>query len=476
MLLKYFYDTALAQASWLVGCQKSGEALVIDPARDIEPYLEAARANGLRIAAATETHIHADFVSGARELAARAGARLFLSDCGPADWKYRFLDRHDCTLVREGDVIRVGKIRLDVLHTPGHTPESISLLLTDEGGGANAPMGIFTGDFVFVGNIGRPDLLETAAGEVGSAETSARQLFHSVSRFRALPEHVQVWPAHGAGSACGKGLGAVPSSTVGYEKLFNPALRFNDEQAFVDYILAEQPETPHYFGVMKRVNRAGPALLAELPPAKPLDPRELPPIAIRELVIDTCPSVEFASGHVMGTINVPLKSLVQWAGFFVNYDRPVYLILTPDQAGPTLKALRAIGIDNVPGLFDAAAVTKTALRTESYDVQPPTAVQSAIASGEVLLVDVRAASEWNEGHIAGAEHWFLGDLIRNASRLDRGKTIVAQCRSGARSAIAASILQRAGLDVINLEGGILGWQKAGLPVVQPVTGAACSVG
>lgn len=234
MFLKYFYDKSLAHASYMIGCQRSGEAIVIDPSRSVDQYLDAATAEGLRIVGSAETHIHADFVSGSRELADRVGAKLYLSDEGPADWKYQFAVQHASELLKHGDVFHVGKVRLDVMHTPGHTPESISFVLTDEGGGANVPMGIFTGDFVFVGSIGRPDLLETAAGVVGSAELGARQLFQSVQKFRALPDHLQVWPAHGAGSACGKGLGAIPSSTVGYEKLFNPALQFHDEQKFVD--------------------------------------------------------------------------------------------------------------------------------------------------------------------------------------------------------------------------------------------------
>lgn len=474
MLLRHFYDSALAQASWLVGCQRTGEALVIDPARDVKPYFAAAQSLGLRITAATETHIHADFVSGIRELGAQPGVKLFLSDCGPPEWKYQFAGQHESVLVRDGDSIRVGRIRLDVLHTPGHTPESVSLLLTDEGGGARTPMGIFTGDFIFVGSIGRPDLLERAAGMQGTALTGARDLFRSVRRFLELPDYLQVWPAHGAGSACGKGLGGVPSSTVGYERLYNPALQFQEENAFVHYILSEQPEAPPYFGVMKRVNKEGPALLASLPPAADLDPARLPPAAAESLVIDTCPTADFASGHVPGTINIPLRSLVHWAGFFVDYSAPLYLILPLDRKAEALHALRSIGIDRVAGVFDSQSVAKVAMRTESFDSQDSAQLRSAIESGQYRLIDVRARSEWDEGHIPQAEHWFLGDLLRRAEELPQGQTIVTQCRSGGRSAIAASILQRAGYDVINLAGGFLGWQQAGLPVAAD-SGAVCRV-
>jgi len=470
MLLKYFYDKALAHASYLVGCQRSGEAVVIDPGRDVEPYLEAAAAEGLRIVGSAETHIHADFVSGSLELADRVGAKLYLSDEGPADWKYQFTDRHESQLLTNGDVIRVGQVKLEVLHTPGHTPEHISFLLTDAGGGADTPMGIFTGDFVFVGSIGRPDLLETAAGVVGSAETGARLLYHSMRRFRELPDHLQVWPAHGAGSACGKGLGAIPSSTVGYEKLFNPALQFHDEQKFVDYILADQPETPFYFAVMKRVNKVGPELIRNLPAVKSPAVAALPAIARKGLTIDTSPAAEFAVAHVPGTINVPVNMIVQWAGFLVDYDQPLHLVTDRSELPEVLRRLRSIGIDDVCGAFDAEAVQAADLRTESYRSVAPAELRSRIESGEVKLLDVRSATEFQAGHIAGAEPRFLGQLLRQIDDVDRSKPVVVQCLGGGRSAIAGSILQRAGFDVTDMAGGYRAWIAAGFPVTSNSNG------
>ena len=289
MLLKYFYDQTLAHASYLVGCQKSGTAMVVDPGRDVEPYLQVAAENGMKITGVAETHIHADYVSGAHELAARIGAKLYVSDEGPAEWKYQYATRYDHQLLKDGDEFKVGNIKFTVVHTPGHTPESISFLLTDQGGGATEPMGIFTGDFVFVGSIGRPDLLEEAAGIFGSAKVGAHDLFASVQKFRALPDYLQIWPAHGAGSACGKGLGAIPSSTVGYEKRFNPALQFTDEGEFVDYILADQPEAPKYFAVMKRVNKVGPELLGTVTPNLPCRPNSSHRETHRRLC-STCPT------------------------------------------------------------------------------------------------------------------------------------------------------------------------------------------
>ncbi len=466
MFLKYFYDSALAHASYLIGCQKTGEAVVIDPSRDVDPYLEIAEREGFRIVGTAETHIHADFVSGSRELADRVGAKLYLSDEGPTDWKYLYADQYESQLLKHGDVFHIGNVKLEAVHTPGHTPEHLSFLLTDEGGGATEPMGIFTGDFVFVGSIGRPDLLETAAGVVGSAEVGARQLYHSLQRFHELPDHLQVWPAHGAGSACGKGLGAVPSSTVGYEKRFNPALKFDDEQRFVDYILSEQPETPYYFAVMKRVNKVGPALIRALAPVEVVSPTKLAQTVKQYLVIDPSPAREFAEAHVPGTINIPTKKLVQWAGFFVDDSQPIYLLSDEATLPGLLRRLRSIGIDNVKGFFDAQAVQQAGLRTQSYRSCTPQELQPRIESGEVTLLDVRALTEYQAGHISGAEHRFAGKLLREMEAIDRRKPIVVQCQGGGRSAIAASLLQRAGFEVTNMAGGLHAWSLAGLPLVK----------
>ncbi|HML94823.1 MAG TPA: MBL fold metallo-hydrolase [Thermodesulfobacteriota bacterium] len=463
MLLKYFYDPGLAHASYLVGCRQTGEAVVIDPGRSVDQYLEAAELEGLRIVGSAETHIHADFVSGSCELADRVGARPYLSDEGPAEWKYLFAGRYDTQLLKHGDSFRVGRVRLEAVHTPGHTPEHISFLLTDEGGGADEPMGIFTGDFVFVGSIGRPDLLETAAGVVGSAGKGARQLYRSLDIFRGLPDHLQVWPAHGAGSACGKGLGAIPSSTVGYEKRFNPGLRFEDEQEFVDYILSDQPETPYYFAVMKRVNKEGPALIRTLPPVEALDPDLLAEAAGRYVVIDTLPAAEFAEAHVPETINIPAASLVRWAGFLVDYSRPVYLLADEASIPAHLSRLRSIGIDDVGGYFDAGAVGQAGLRTEFYESASPEELRPDIERGEVTVLDVRAATEYGEGHIPGAGHKLVGKLLREMNGVEQSKPVVVHCLGGERSAIAASLLQRAGYDVVDMSGGYRAWTAAGFP-------------
>ena len=464
MLLKYFYDPTLAHASYLVGCQRTGEAIVVDPGRDIDQYLVAARKEGVRITGVAETHIHADYVSGARELADRVNAKLFVSDEGPAEWKYQYAAQYQHQLLKNGDAFQVGNIRFEVLHTPGHTPESISFLVTDHGGGADQPMGIFTGDFVFVGSIGRPDLLEEAAGLMGTAEPGARDLFHSDQRFKSLPDFLQIWPAHGAGSACGKGLGAIPSSTVGYEKLFNPALQFTDEEEFVRYILSDQPEAPKYFAVMKRVNKVGPEIIGDRGLPTPQEVTAIPSAVESGTVIDLSPSSAYAQSHVPGTINIPTNMLAGWAGWILDYSKPAYLIADPSELPESMRVLHKIGIDGVAGYFDAGQVQQAGLRTESYPNVEPKKLLSKLESGQVHLIDVRSDEEWKAGRIPGAEHLFLGRLPDRLDDLDRTKPVVAHCRSGGRSAVAVSILQAAGFEAINLSGGYLAWLESRLPI------------
>lgn len=470
MLLKYFYDQALSHASYLVGCQKTGEAIVVDPGRDIEQYVSAAAREGMQIVGVAETHIHADYVSGARELAHRTGAKLFVSDEGPADWKYSYVVDYGHQFLKDGDVFSVGNVEFKVMHTPGHTPESISLILTDKGGGADKPMGIFTGDFVFVGSVGRPDLLEEAAGIMGTAEPGARDLFKSLTRFKKLPDYLQVWPAHGAGSACGKGLGAIPSSTVGYEKMFNPALQIVDEQTFVDYILAEQPEAPKYFAVMKRVNKEGPTILDEavFPPKMHVD--HLLDTVKKEMVIDTSNSKKFANGHVRGTINLQPKYIAMWGGSLLDEDKPVYLISGGHDLPEAVRILRKIGIEKIAGYFDADEVADVGLNTVDIPQQTPAEVAGRFESGEVEMIDVRGLPERHEQFVPGSQHSFLGKLLDHTDQFQSDKTYVFQCRTGGRSIIAASIVERAGAkQVINLAGGIEAWKKAGFPVASQST-------
>jgi hydroxyacylglutathione hydrolase len=478
MLLKRFYDEPLAQASYLIGCTATGEALVVDPNRDVEQYLRAADAEGLRVTHVAETHIHADYVSGARELAERAGAALHLSGEGGPDWAYAFAREAGAVVVKDGDSFAVGNVRVDVLHTPGHTPEHVAFLVTDAAG-ADRPMGILSGDFVFVGDVGRPDLLERAAGWQGTMEAGARTLFHSLQTFKRLPDYLQIWPGHGAGSACGKSLGAVPQSTVGYERLFNWALAIDDEDEFVRAVLAGQPEPPKYFAQMKRINREG----ARAPGGRARPPR-LDAARLRELaggaavVVDTRPAAAFAAGHVPGTINIPLaKSFATWAGWLVPYDRDVYLVAGEGGEGEgggdtgideALRELRMIGLDRVAGYFDEGAVQAWAAGGRPLAAVPQTTaaqLAAGLAAGAVTVVDVRGRSEWEAGHLPGVPNVPLGYLTDRLATLARDRPLVVHCQSGTRSAIAASVLRAHGVtNVVNLTGGFAEWQAGGHPV------------
>ena len=468
MLLRYFYDENLAQASYFVGCQETAEAIVVDPARNIEPYLEMALAEDMRIVAVTETHIHADFVSGSRELAERTGAKIYLSDCGDQDWKYKYANSLEHALLLDRDVFWVGNLRFETLHTPGHTPEHISFLLTDTVS-ADLPMGLFSGDFVFVGDVGRPDLLETAANIPGTAERGARQMYHSLDQFRKLPDFLQVWPGHGAGSACGRDLGAVPTSTAGYEKKFNWAFNISDEGRFVEMLLADQPETPKYFAVMKQINKDGPSLLRDVPGGKKAPYHRLEGALAEGLtVIDTRPAEQFAAGHIPGTINIPPESsFTNWAGWLLKYDRPFYLICDDRDFSTVTRNLAAIGLDNGAGFFDLSCLAlwvDSGRELAHYQVKDPTWAAQQLEEGKAALIDVRGLSEWGEEHIPGAQHIMLGYLSDRLVEIQADRPIVVQCRTGVRSSIAASILKANGFEeVVNLRGGIEGWKSAGLP-------------
>ncbi|QKG84676.1 MBL fold metallo-hydrolase [Kroppenstedtia pulmonis] len=469
MLLKYFYDEQLAHASYLVGCQESGEAIVVDPGRDVEPYLRIAKTEGLNIVAAAETHIHADYLSGSMELAMGVHATLYLSDEGDEASTYQFGNRINTVLLKDGDEISVGGIRLQAMHTPGHTPEHLTFLLTD--GKTSQPMGAFTGDFIFAGDIGRPDLLEKAVGISGSSEAGARQMFRSLKRFQSLPDYLQIWPAHGAGSACGKSPGAVPSSTVGYEKRVNWAFQESNEEKFIEKLLEGQPEPPAYFATMKKWNREGPPLLKEQPKPKPCTLSKNEVASIRRqggMVIDTRSADSFAAGHIFGTINIPFdRSFLQWAGWLINYENPLYLIADAQRVEEIRRQLQSIGIDQILGWMDPLYLHKMMREDsplQSYRQMTPEAIADSLRRGEVSVIDVRSLSEWKEGHIPEARHIMLGYLQQHIHEIPQDKPILLHCRSGKRSAIAASLLQAAGIsDVINLTGGFDRWVKEGYP-------------
>lgn len=479
MFLRMVYDDKLAGAAYVIGCQKTGEAIVIDPQRDVDRYEKLAAANGLRIVAAAETHIHADFLSGARELAEK-GATVYLSDEGDDDWKYQWLGAktgggsYAHRLLKDGDTFSIGKIEFKAVHTPGHTPEHLSYMVTDRGGGADKPIGVATGDFVFVGDVGRPDLLESAAGIAGQAESSAHRLFKSVRGFMSWPDYLQVWPAHGAGSACGKALGAVPQSTVGYEKMFNPALlaahsENGGEQAFVDSILAGQPEPPLYFARMKRDNKVGPKVLGAIP-----KPRQLDSPAIKGLngrscaIVDTRPWAAFKEGHIAGALCLPLtNSFTTDAGSMIGEGEPVYLVVEPSRLDEAVRDLIRVGVDAIEGWFDASQFAQLAgagVKLETTADAPVAAAQSLIESAKPFILDVRRAAELAGGSIPGAANIAHTRLLAHLDKVPRGRQVLVNCQGGVRSARACSLLQKHGYAVTNLTGGFAAWEKAGAPV------------
>lgn len=449
MLLRQIFDPKLAQYAYLIGCQRTREAILVDPQRDVDRYVALAATEGLRISAVTETHIHADFLSGARELAERTGARLYLSDEGDADWKYRWPADDGCevTPLRHGDSLRIGHIELRVLHTPGHTPEHLAFLVIDHGGGAAEPMGIASGDFVFVGDLGRPDLLESAAGMAGAMEPSARQLYRSLDAFLELPDFLQVWPGHGAGSACGKALGAVPMSTVGYERRYNAAIRVaaRGEGPFVASILEGQPEPPPYFARMKRLNRDGVPSLSTLPEPEPRSAASLPALARQAgtVILDTrIDRAAFLRGHVAGSLFAPLnKSFPTVVGSYVEPQDEIVLVVDPARIEEAVRDLVRIGYDRVVGHV-APAELEALPGLVATRVLDFAAVAELVGTGEVVFVDVRGAAEHAAGHVPGSLNVAHTRLAPRLDEVPSDREVVVYCQTGARAAVAAALLER----------------------------------
>ena len=460
MFFERVYDKSLAQASYVIGCQAGGIAAVIDPKRDVDTYLKIAEENNFTITKILETHIHADFLSGSRELAALTGAELYLSNMGGEDWQYEF--PHNKTV--QGDHISLGNLDFEVLYTPGHTPESLSFLLTDKAA-TSAPVMVFTGDFVFVGDVGRPDLLEQAAGIKGSQEIGAAQLHESLQQFQKIQDFIQIWPGHGAGSACGKALGAVPSSTVGYEKIRNWAFQLlGDEAKFTKTLLEDQPEPPRYFAKMKSLNKIERKLLTAVPEIKHLSVETfLDKISGKMPVIDTRSPEDFAKGFLQGSLNIENNnSIATWMGWFMDYDVPFVLIAEPDELEDLSRKLMRIGLDDVYGYISP----KELINTEGINLMKSSPiikeeVKDKIANQNAQVIDVRGASEFKNGHIEGAKNLYVGKLNQNLDQISKERPVIVHCMSGSRSAIAYSLLKANGFDnVYNYAEGWEDWQKS----------------
>jgi glyoxylase-like metal-dependent hydrolase (beta-lactamase superfamily II)/rhodanese-related sulfurtransferase len=458
MYFKQIYLGCLAQASYLIGSK--GEAAVVDPRRDVDVYLEEAAAAGLTIRHVIETHLHADFVSGHRELAARTGAKIYFGHRANAAFPHAAL--------REGDEIAVGEVRLRVLETPGHTLEGISLLVIDTAR-SMIPKAVLTGDTLFIGDVGRPDLL----GEVRSAEEMAGMLYDSLhGKLMTLPDAVEVWPAHGAGSLCGRNISKETSSTIGIQRSANWALRPMSKEEFVRLLTADLPEAPAYFARDARANRDGSTLLEELPAAPPLSPAD---VARRRdagaVVLDTRDSAAFGTAHVPGSVQIGLSGeFASWAGSLIDPETPIVLVAEdPNRVAEARTRLARVGLENVVGYLEGGIEAWESAgfplaETEQITVEELAARLSS-ASAPTLL-DVRRPGEWNDGHIGGAHHAPLHQLPAQDLRLAPETPLATICAGGFRSSIATSLLERRGYRrVSNVIGGMAAWRGEGRETV-----------
>lgn len=459
MLLEHIYDTDLAQGSYFIGCQAENTAIVVDPRRDIQVYLDLAEQHGMKIVAVAETHIHADYLSGTLELANATNADVYVSDEGGTDWRYG--DGFDQAIrMKHGHKISLGNITLEAVHTPGHTPEHMVFLVTD-GAQTSEPGFMLSGDFVFVGDLGRPDLLDAAAGGVDTRFVGAQQLFTSLrDHFLTLPDYVQVLPAHGAGSACGRALGAVPTTTVGYERNFSwwaTYVHDNDMDGFVAELLSAQPEAHAYFGRMKVENRDGPAILGPLPELVEYTPQTLAPLLEQDekILVDTRPHKDRYEASVPGALAIPdadkAATHMAWA-YNPQQEHRELIVLASDaaQANKYRDHFIRVGVDamtgytpSLEGLLDDGVATVT--------------VDDLDASSEYFLLDVRNISEYNEGYIPGAHQLAASRLVWHSDQLPADQPIVAYCASGRRAAVGASALRRQGFNVSELDGDFGTW-------------------
>ena len=450
----------LAHLSYFIGDRSTGHAVVIDPRRDVEVYLELARKHHLTISHALETHIHADFVSGSRELAARSGtAKVYVSIEGGALYGFA----HEP--LRNGSRIELGRVVLTAMHTPGHTPEHMAYLATDRG----KPWGFFSGDFLFAGSVGRPDLL-------GADQTPglAKALFRSMRTALApLADDVPLYPAHGAGSPCGANIGD-RQSNIGYERQHNPALQFIDEAEFIDWVLRTAPPMPRYYPRMKKINALGPEVLNGLPDIEWMEPQLFQQrLAVGDVqLIDNRTMLGFGGGHIAGAWNIgPRPELSLWAGWMLDPEKPIALVLQRDEdLAEVQRQFLRVGFTKFAGVLKGGmeAWVTAGLPAQALVQLPVQELNGQMSERDFQLLDVRLPGEWDQGHLPGAQYLFLGDLPRKLKELNANKPVVVYCATGYRSSLAASLLQASGFkDVRNVPGSYTAWTAAGFPVVKP---------
>ena len=464
MLLERFEDKGLSHYSYAVGCEGQGEIVVVDPRRDIDVYLDFADTRNLRIVGVLETHIHADFAAGTKSLAEATGAEVHSSAYDDGQL-YETAFAH--TPMREGDAITLGKTRIEALHTPGHTPEHLSFLVYDMARAPKVPQVLLSGDFLFVGSLGRPDLI----GE-DVKRALAGQLYESVTtKLGPLPDFVEVHPAHGAGSMCGSGMSARPMTTLGFERLANPYLRKGlTREAFIDEILGHVPPLPPYYKLMKVLNSHG---------AEPFDSeRDVESIRAKDfhqlikdghVVIDLRDQLAFGAGHIPGSFGIgSWGSLSTWAAWVVPYETPILLVgARHEPIDEAVRSLARVGLDDVWGYLDGGIEKWIATGYPVTHVRQLTPAEFVEVRQEMPMhvVDVRTNDEWKDGHVGGARHIMGGQLVEHLAELPRDLPIALICGSGYRSTVAASVLEREGFeDIVNITGGMAAWGQAGLPV------------
>ncbi len=456
MYFEQFYLGCLAHASYLLASE--GEAVVVDPQRDVDLYVKAAAEHGVTIQHIFETHLHADFVSGHRELAARTGATIYMGAQAGATFPH--------VPVRDGFELKFGSASIRVLETPGHTPESICLVITDIEK-SPMPWAVLTGDTLFIGDVGRPDLSprHTPAQLAGLLYDSLH------TKLMTLADTVLVYPAHGAGSLCGKNMRAERSSTIGTERLTNYALQIKSREEFIRQVTSNLPARPDYFAKDAEINRTGAPALSDLPPLRAIAPRELKTMLDNgEFALDVRPGDEFAAGHVPGSVNIALSGqFASWAGTVLGLSaHPVLIAASDAQIEEARVRLARVGIEGLDGYLQGsvAAWKQAGLRVAAIPQMTVNELENRLRSNGIQVLDVRRAPEWEAGHIEGASWWPLDNFKVSPPELDHGAAIAVHCKGGYRSMIASSLLQRAGFrNVINVTGGFDAWQQAKLPVV-----------
>jgi glyoxylase-like metal-dependent hydrolase (beta-lactamase superfamily II)/rhodanese-related sulfurtransferase len=457
MHFRQFYLGCLAHASYFIASE--GEAAVVDPQRDVDLYIDEARSGGYTIKYVIETHLHADFVSGHKELAARTGARVIFGAAAPATFEFM--------PVSDGDEIRIGKVTLRFLETPGHTPESISVLVFDGNQPANVPYGVLTGDILFIGDVGRPDLL----GSRVPATDLAGMLYDSLhQKLLALPDEVRVFPAHGAGSMCGRNISNERTSTIGHERRFNYALQPMPREQFIQLMTTDLPEAPAYFSRDARINMEGAPPLQDLAAPKPLPPSEIARLQKEgAIVLDVRPSAAYGTAHVPGSLHISLAGqFATWAGSLLRPQDSIVLVAEDEeQVAQARTRLARVGLDRVEGYLDGGILAwdRAGLTLQSIEQISVEELSHRLHEGAMdHVIDVRRPAEWKTGHIPSAMSLPLTHLKEDAAALDRARRIAVLCAGGFRSAIASSLLERQGFgSIANVVGGMAAWAAAKLP-------------